>query len=102
MKKIMMMALVCLAIVGCSGEKGKDFIGVWKSTTDGEVITISQAAGGYRAESTGTIWDMEFMLKAESDTMLINGDSNTKALELNGGGMMVSHLRNGVKEFSKQ
>ena len=102
MKKIIMAALAALVLAGCGGDKGKDFIGNWKSTTTEEVIAITPAAGGYRAESTGTMWDLEVMLKAESDNVLVRQEDNKRALVLGKDGRITSHLRNGVIELVKQ
>lgn len=107
MKKLLITALAVAALAGCKGE-GSDFVGHWKNNDSmAETITVTEASGGYRAvahldEDENGYMDVEVVLQAESDTLLVDKDNGERALEITAAGKMTSYLRNGTDEtFTK-
>lgn len=103
MRKIALVAMIVLALVGCK-DKGSDFIGEWKNSD--ENLVVSKVDGGYRAVSKLSNEDMNFFnldlkLTAESDTVLVMLQNQGKALELTNDGSLTSYLRNKPKAFTK-
>ena len=97
--------MTCAALVGCS-DKGKDFVGVWKSSDElPETLTVNKADDGYRVLShidkdENGYMDVEIFVYAESDKLLVS-KSKKRALELSGDGKVISYLRNGTETFTK-
>lgn len=100
------MALMCIALVGC-GDKGGDFVGTWENNEKpSETITVTKTNNGYRtiailANNPDHFFNMEVMLVAESDTLLVMHNTKRRALELNKDGTMTSFLREGTKVLTR-
>lgn len=103
MRKIVLAAMVSIALLGCK-DKGSEFVGEWKAGD--ENIIVSKVDDGYRAESKLGNEGMSFLnldvkLTAESDTVLVTLQNQGKALELASDGSLTSYLRNKPKAFTK-
>lgn len=105
MRKLIFALMACAALAGCS-DKGKDFIGVWKSSgMMSQTITVEKAGSGYRAtgkidKDTNGYMTVEAALEPESDKLLVTSDKQ-KALELDSDGKLLSYLRNGTTTFTR-
>lgn len=99
MKEFFVAALAVIALAGCKDE-GESFVGQWKSNAElVETITVTEASGGYRAvshfdEDTKGYMDVEVVLTAESDKLLVRQGGGKRGLEIAENGKMKSHLRN--------
>ena len=100
MKQLFVAALAVIAPAGCKDE-GESFVGQWKSNAKMvETITVTEASGGYRVvshfdEDTKGYMDVEVILTAESDKLLVRQDGGKRGLEIAENGKMKSHLRHG-------
>jgi hypothetical protein len=105
LKKLIFALMACAVLVGCS-DKGKDFVGVWKSSGMMiQTITVEKASSGYRAtakldKDTNGYMTVEAVLEPESDKLLVTSDKQ-KALELDSDGKLISYLRNGTTAFTR-
>jgi ABC-type glycerol-3-phosphate transport system substrate-binding protein len=107
MKKILIALMACAALVGCKDE-GSEFVGTWKNNDKmSETITVTQAGNGYRVlanidEDKKGYMNVEAVLVAESETMLVREQDGKRSLELKDGGKLTSYLRHGVDDsFTK-
>lgn len=107
MKKLFIAALAIVALAGCK-EDGSSFVGQWKNNDEmPETITVTEADGGYRAvarldEDEDGYMDVEVILEAESENLLVREKDGKRALEITAAGKMTSYLRNGTDEtFTK-
>ncbi|QKE61948.1 hypothetical protein HNE05_00725 [Aquipseudomonas campi] len=100
MKELFIAALAVVALAGCKDE-GESFVGQWKSNDKMvETITVTEASGGYRVVShfdkdKEGYMDVEVVLIAESDKLLVRQEQGTRGLEIAEDGKMKSHLRHG-------
>lgn len=107
MNKLFIAVLAVTTLAGCKNEGG-DFVGQWKNKDSmAETITVTETSGGYRAvahldKDEQGYMDVEVVLQAESDTLLIVKNSGKRALEITAAGKMTSYLRHGTDEtFTK-
>ncbi|MDH0959122.1 MULTISPECIES: lipoprotein [Pseudomonadaceae] len=107
MKKLFIAALAVVALAGCK-EEGGAFVGQWKNNAKmPETITVTEASGGYRAvaqidEDKKGYMNVEVVLKAESDKLLVRDKDGKRALEIAADGKMTSYLRHGKDDtFTK-
>lgn len=102
MKGLFVAAIAVMALAGCKSE-GESFVGQWKGDDDGmvETITVAAASNGYRVvshfdEDEQGYMDVEVVLVAESDKLLVRERDGKRGLEIAENGEMKSYLRNGT------
>ena len=108
MKGLFVAAIAALALAGCKDE-GAAFVGEWKGDDARmvETITVTEASDGYRVIShldkdEQGYMDVEVVLVAESDKLLVRKGDGRRGLEISENGTLKSHLRNGKdKVFTK-
>ncbi|WP_339648992.1 hypothetical protein [Halopseudomonas pelagia] len=106
MNKIFLAIVVSALLIGCGADQGSDFVGTWHSveTKNRDVVTVEKTPNGFRVTSQMegmSMFDMNIMLEAESDTLLVQQRNTKRALEIQENGTMVSYLRRAPKEMSK-
>lgn len=102
MKGLFVAAIAALALVGCKDE-GAVFVGEWKGddAVMVETITVTEASDGYRVishldEDDQGYMDVEVVLVAESEKLLIDERDGQRGLEISENGTLKSYLRNGT------
>lgn len=106
MKKFILAVVGAVVLAGCGADQGSDFVGTWHSVDakDLDVVTVEHTPNGYRVTSKMegmSMFDMNVMLEAESDTILVQQRNKKRALELREDGGMVSYLRRAPKDMVK-
>lgn len=105
MKEFILAIVGIVILAGCGEDKGSEFVGSWKTINEKfeEVLTAEKTPSGYRVNSTvekfGSGFDLEVVLLAESDTLLVRQGNQKKGLELTESGEIVSYLRGKDKKM---
>lgn len=106
MKKLILAFLGAVILTGCGADKGGDFVGEWEAF-DGEwteVVIIEKTPSGYKVSSTIediSMFNLNVMLEADSDTLLVNPRDRMPKLELQEDGQMLSSLRREKKTMAR-